>query len=111
MHIEENPFVLFELVNKNELIKGVRYYIKDYYSKKEKYTEIYATLLHYLEDEIIPHALFRAHANYSFYQNLDPTIIYRRVSKEEYYAKVKEKYDQNCLNIILKRLLDESFAW
>ena len=35
--------------------------------------------------------------------------FYRCVSKEEIYAKVKEKYDRKCLNIILKRLVDESF--
>ena len=39
----------------------------------------------------------------------DMNEFYRYVSKEEYYAKVKEKYDAKCLNIILKRLIDESF--
>jgi len=110
IHIQEDPFVLFERVNINELIKGVRYYIKDYI-KNEKYTEIYATLVHYLEGERTPHALFTSHAYYSFYQDLLPTIIHRRISKKEYYAKVKEKYDHKCLNIILKRLVDESFEW
>ena len=111
--IPENPFVLFELVN-NELIKGVRYYIKDYYTINKKYTEIYATVIEYVDEHIDGDrsvGLFRAHAYYSFYQNLDQTIIYRRISKEEYYEKVKEKYDRKCLDIILKRLLDESFAW
>ena len=37
--------------------------------------------------------------------------FYKCVSKEEFYAKVKEKYDHKCLNIILKRLIDESFEW
>lgn len=37
--------------------------------------------------------------------------FYKNVTKEEYYAKVKEKYDSKCLNIILKRLVDESFVW
>ena len=35
--------------------------------------------------------------------------FYRYVRKEEFYAKIKEKYDAKCLNIILKRLVDESF--
>jgi hypothetical protein len=35
--------------------------------------------------------------------------FYKYISKEEYYMKVKEKYDRKCLNIILKRLVDESF--
>ncbi len=35
--------------------------------------------------------------------------FYRCVSKEEFYAKVKEKYDAKVLNFILKRLVDETF--
>lgn len=37
--------------------------------------------------------------------------VYRYISEEEYWAKVKEKYDAKCLNIVLKRLVDESFEW
>ncbi len=37
--------------------------------------------------------------------------FYRYVTKHEYYMKVKEKYDVNCLNIILKRLVNETFEW
>jgi hypothetical protein len=37
--------------------------------------------------------------------------VYRYVSEEEYWAKVKEKYDAKCLDIVLKRLVDESFQW
>jgi hypothetical protein len=37
--------------------------------------------------------------------------IYRYVTQEEYWAKVKQKYDTKCLNIVLKRLVDESFQW
>ena len=37
--------------------------------------------------------------------------FYRYVSTEEYREKVKEKYDATCLNIILKRIVNESFAW
>lgn len=36
---------------------------------------------------------------------------YRYVSKEEYKEKLKEKYDDKCLDIVLKRLVNESFAW
>ena len=41
--------------------------------------------------------------------DIDMNDFYRRVSKEEYYAKLKEKYDRKVLNIILKRLVDETF--
>ena len=107
----DDSFILFEVVNKNELIKGVRYFIRDYFRKIE-YTEIYATFITYIDDWTPTSlAYFRAHEYYSFYQPLNQTIIYRCISKEEYYTKVKEKYDAKCLNIILKGLIDESFQW
>ena len=43
--------------------------------------------------------------------DIHQTKFYKFVTKENYYAKVKEKYDSKCLNIILKRLVDESFIW
>jgi hypothetical protein len=44
---------------------------------------------------------------------MDVTLLdfYRYVSKKEFYAKVKEKYDQTCLNIILKRIVNDDFRW
>ena len=37
--------------------------------------------------------------------------FYRYVTKHEYYMKVKEKYDQTSLGIVLKRLVNENFEW
>jgi hypothetical protein len=37
--------------------------------------------------------------------------FYRYVSREEYKEKVKEKYNATCLDIVLKRLVNESFTW
>jgi hypothetical protein len=37
--------------------------------------------------------------------------FYRYVTKREYYMKLKEKYDQICLDIVLKRLVNEHFEW
>ena len=37
--------------------------------------------------------------------------VYRYVSEEEYWAKVKDKYDAKCLDIVLKRLVNETFEW
>jgi hypothetical protein len=37
--------------------------------------------------------------------------FYRYVSPEEYNKKVKEKYDATCLDIVLKRLVNETFTW
>jgi uncharacterized membrane protein len=37
--------------------------------------------------------------------------FYRYVSHDEYKEKRREKYNDTCLNIILKRIVDESFIW
>jgi hypothetical protein len=107
-------FGLFKRINKNKLIKGEMYYIKDpMYKCKNEYWRYYAIFKHYEEGETeTSHAYFKyANSPQWFQQYLPPTIVYRCVTREEFYKKVKEKYDRKCLNIILKRLLDESFQW
>ena len=42
---------------------------------------------------------------------LNEIIIHRYITNEEYLKKVKEKYDDKCLNIVLKRLVNETFEW
>ncbi len=49
------------------------------------------------------------HCGYLF--QLNEINIYRYVSEEEYYEKLKEKYDLHCLNSVLKRVIDETFEW
>lgn len=51
--------------------------------------------------------------HHSIYSHMCLSIIsvYRDVSEEEYKAKLKEKYDAKCLDVVLKRLVDESFKW
>ena len=101
---------MLELVDKDKLIKGEKYYVKrkrnvhlnqikdfdctfDGYSEYEGFA--WVKLTDFLDAELI----------------LELNTFYRYINKEEYYAKVKEKYDVKCLNIILKRLIDESFQW
>ena len=48
---------------------------------------------------------------YGYLFHLNEVKIYRHVSQEEYYAKLKKKYDDKCLNSVLKRLVDETFEW
>ena len=48
---------------------------------------------------------------YAYLFQWNEIIIYKYITNEEYLKKVKEKYDQTCLNIVLKRLVDESFEW
>ena len=42
---------------------------------------------------------------------LDLLQFYRYVSVEEYRVKVKEKYDATCLDIVLKRIVNDHFTW
>ena len=42
---------------------------------------------------------------------LDLLQFYRYVSVEEYREKVKEKYDATCLDIVLKRIVNDHFTW
>ena len=48
---------------------------------------------------------------YGYLLHLSEIKIYRYVNKKEYYAKIKEKYDNKCLNIVLKKLVNETFEW
>jgi len=100
-------FVLFEYVDKDKLVKGVRYFIKDYYCKTDC-IKMYVELVDYRYEPI---AILKAHEYYSFNQNMKQTTVYRCVTRKEYYEKVKEKYDAKCLNIVLKRLIDDMFEW
>jgi hypothetical protein len=101
---------MFELVNKNKLIKGEKYYVK----RKKMYHIMNITNYHGIFDgyniEGMGFIWFRIDTGL-IELDLVLTTFYKYVSKEEYYAKVKEKYDAKCLNIILKRLIDESFEW
>jgi hypothetical protein len=140
------PFKLFKVVNKKELIQEEIYCIKEPYKefdrsyKNEYYKKIYNFDDTYKDiDKYLPYyALFKYYDYGAFYgavsyrnsniklsacfeyansrqlifDDIDkdfPIVIYRSVTKEEYYAKLKEKYDHKVLNIILKRLVDETF--
>ena len=48
---------------------------------------------------------------YGYLLHLNQIKIYRYVSDEEFLKKRKEKYDIKCLNIVLKRLVNETFEW
>lgn len=45
------------------------------------------------------------------FMSINLFTFYKFVSPEEYKVKLKEKYDATCLDIVLKRLINESFAW
>lgn len=49
--------------------------------------------------------------SYGYLLQLNEIKIYKHISDEEFLKKRKEKYDLTCLNIILKRLVNETFEW
>ena len=98
---------MIELVNKYGLIKGETYYVK----RKPRYLQNGRTFEcifdHYCLDEDFAWVISN-----NMPIEVDVTLLdfYRYISKKEFYAKVKEKYDASCLDILLKRIVDESFA-
>ena len=100
---------MIELVDKYTLVKGETYYVK----RKPRYLQNGRTFEcifdhYFLDDEDFAWVISK-----NMPIELDVTILdfYRYISKKEFYTKVKEKYDATCLDIILKRLVDESFRW
>jgi len=90
---------MLELVN--DLVEGEKYYVVQY-----RRAVVEGDLI-YLGDSFFkyPNGTNSFQVYERFYD------FYRYVSKDEYYMKLKEKYNQKCLDIVLKRLLDESFQW
>ena len=102
-------FNMTELVDKYTLVKGTRYYVK----KRPRYLQNGRTFEcifdhYFLDDEDFAWVISN---NMPIEQDVTILDFYRYVSKEEYYTKVKEKYDAACLNIILKRLVNDDFRW
>ena len=105
---------MYQQVEEDELINGENYYVK----RKKRKNNMNIKNFHGMFNG----SDFEGFVWFKIYNEFNEPIdsieldaqlntFYRYVSKEEFYAKVKEKYDAKCLNIILKRLVDESFQW
>ena len=91
---------MLQLIDSDQLIKGEMYcVINDFLERKEYLIFDGYSFFKYPD------------SNYSFQLHLGSNTFYRYITKEEYYAKLKEKYDHKCLNILLKKIVDESFEW
>jgi hypothetical protein len=90
---------MLELVN--DLIEGQQYFVI------HRRGAVVEGDLIYVGDSYFkyPNGIQTFQINERFYH------FYRYVSKYQYYMALKEKYDTNCLDIVLKRLVDESFRW
>lgn len=100
-----NSFIhtMIEEVDKYALVKGQRYYVKGNYPRSIKPIE--CIFDNYEDDTVWLTTNLHIRLYLAFYD------FYRYVSREEFYAKVKEKYDQTCLDIVLKRLVNDDFRW
>ena len=94
---------MIELVDKYSLVKGTRYYVKGTHPRSLMSFECVVDC--YEEDTVWVTTLLDIRVYLQFYH------FYRYVSKEEYMTKLKEKYDATCLDIILKRLVNDDFRW
>ena len=103
---------MYQEVQEDELINGENYYVK----RKKRKNNMNIKNFHGMFNG----SDFEGFVWFKIYNEFNESIdsieldtqlntFYRYVSKEEFYAKIKEKYDAKCLNIILKRLIDESF--
>jgi hypothetical protein len=100
---------MFELVDKNKLVKGEKYCVKRKRFLHSRHIKNFDCIFDRSDFERF--VWVKRSILLDIELDLELNDFYRYVSKEEFYAKVKEKYDVKCLNIILKRLIDESFAW
>jgi hypothetical protein len=95
---------MFEKIT--NLVRGKTYYIK------RKNGEIMGNLIFEIYNQLKTAIWFYVpNKPYAYLFQLNEINIYRYVSKDEYYMKVKEKYDAKCLNIVLKQLVNENFSW
>ena len=100
---------MFELIDNYDMKEGEMYFIKRF---ETILGELIFVKYHTFENLTVTFATF-SYPYMCGYSNLClfTLSIYRYVSEEEYWEKVKEKYDAKCLNIVLKRLIDDSFEW
>ena len=96
---------MIELVDKYTLVKGTHYYVKGTLMYPLSLRNFQCTFDYYEEDAAWLTTSLDIKLYLTFYH------FYRYVSKEEYYKKLKEKYDATCLDIILKRLVNDDFHW
>ena len=98
---------MFELIDVLDMKEGTMYFIKN-----RNFIMGEVLFAKYHENNSQPFIVFRYPyiPGYSYVRVKDISI-YRYVSQEEYWTKVKEKYNSKCLDIVLKRLVDESFQW
>lgn len=49
--------------------------------------------------------------NKSYYTSDDSFEYYKFISKKEYNEKIRDKYNEKVLNIVLKQIVNDDFKW
>ena len=103
---------MFELIDKLDMKEGETYYVKRFDTIIGDLTFVkYHTFVQ------TSFATFRYSYTSGFsgfgHSNLwlDTICVYRIIGEKEFYEKMKEKYDTKCLNVVLKKIIDETFEW
>lgn len=103
---------MFELIRAMDMKVGKMYFIKKGYSiiGEVIFVKYYQTNMNNSPPFVKFAYPYRSQFEHTYILVRDISI-YRYVTEEEYWAKVKQKYDTKCLDIVLKRLINESFEW
>ena len=91
---------MIQQVKYDDLVEGQKYYI---IHKRGAVVE--GNLIY------VGNHYFKYPNSSSIFQIVDMYHFYRYVSKYEYYMALKENYNAKCLDIVLKRLVNENFEW
>ena len=99
---------LIYYINNSDLIPGNNYYIEDsetsdnYWYLKFKRHSGSRNQYNWFTCLDEPKCTLKFNQTYKYYI---------KISHEEYKKKIREKYDATCLNIVLKRVVNENFQW
>ena len=120
--------MLFQEVHYKKLVKNQKYYfIKDEFNKINP-----SSPGEYLGKNIHNHRMFMVRGSTKkFRRNLEPWAlhivhcpfstniwidatqikIYLKITRKEYIQKIREKFEQTALKIVLKKIVNEDFEW
>ena len=101
---------MLQLVDSKNLIKGEYYCVKRHVNTGSIIIarDVMFVEYIYLDGTL---AACKYKNNGMIYLFINVNNYYRYVSREEYLMKIREKYDKTCLDIVLKRLVNETFEW
>jgi len=108
---------MYQKVEINQLIKGERYFVR--YGKYNKWICGKLFKLEYTDGDGI-HAIFSSlkknPGNGWRYKGIkwcmgSNDLYYKYISNKEYLQKIKDKYDEKVLKLVLKKIVNEDFEW